>query len=149
MLHFVTDSYKRMPPVGLEIFGPMLRTLAEDTLEIKELLPKMVDIKSEVCNATDTLRDMKMDLRDIKNKFNKAVEGMEEAAKDITMNEAQTLDELESLRMNTQNGSSPSQRRINTGRNKSKGGSYAENGSGRDGAETTRQWEHHKPADDG
>ena len=39
-------------------------------------------------NATDTIRDMKMDLREIKNEFNKAVEGMEEAAKDITMNEA-------------------------------------------------------------
>ena len=97
MLHFVTDSYKRMSPVGLEIFGPMFRTLTEDTLEIKKLLPKMVDIKTEVCNATDTIRNIKMDLREIKNKFNRAVEGMEEAAKDITMNEAQALDELESL----------------------------------------------------
>ena len=44
MLHFVTDFYKRMTPVGLEIFGPMLRTLAEDTLVIKKLLPDFLDI---------------------------------------------------------------------------------------------------------
>ena len=65
-----------MPPVGLEIISPMLRTLSDDSLEIKELLPKIVDIESEVYNETDTIRNMKMDLGQIKNKFNKAEKGI-------------------------------------------------------------------------
>ena len=81
---FVTDSHKRMPPIGLEKFGPLLATLTEDMSRINDILPKILDVKTEVINTADTVRQMKIDVVDLKTKFTNAVSGLDEAARDIT-----------------------------------------------------------------
>ena len=94
----VTDSYKKMPPIGMSMFAPILSNLSEDITKINELLPKILDIKTEVCNTADTVRQMKMDIVDIRNKFKNAVSGMEEATKDMCDTEINVLEELQSFR---------------------------------------------------
>lgn len=94
---FVTDSYKTMPPVGLQVFAPVLTNLSEEIAKINDLLPKILDIKSEVLNTADAVRDIKIDMCDIKTKFASAITGMEEAARDITIND---LKDMEDMRMN-------------------------------------------------
>ena len=97
-IKFVSDSHKRMPPIGLEIFGTLLSNLSEDIFIIKDLLPKIMDIKREVLNSADTVRQLRIDVIDLKKKFVNAVVGLDEAVKDITMNEAVEPPCLESLR---------------------------------------------------
>ena len=94
----VTKSHKKMPPVGLEIFAPILNSLAEDISKINELLPKILDIKSEVVNTADTVRQMKIDVSDLKDKFSTAINGMESAAKDFVVKECDVIEELHSFR---------------------------------------------------
>ena len=94
----VTDSYKKMPPIGMSMFAPILSNLAEDITKINELLPKILDIKTDVCNTADTVRQMKMDIVDIRNKFKNTISGMEEAAKDMHDTEINVLEELQSFR---------------------------------------------------
>ena len=81
---FVSDSYKGMPPVGFEFIAPLIANLSEEVTKINTVLPSILDIKSEVRNTTDTVRQMKVEVRDIGSKFTKAVAGIEEAANDIT-----------------------------------------------------------------
>ena len=95
---FVTMSHKKMPPVGLEIFAPILTNLAEDIMKLNEVIPKILDIKSEVSNTADTVRQMQMDVQDLKKKFTSAVTGMEGAAKDLRENEIEVLDQIHSFR---------------------------------------------------
>lgn len=104
---FVTDTHKRMPPIGLEIFGPMLAGLAEEVTKINELLPKILDMKTEVLNTADTVRQMRSDVCDLKTKFYTAIGGLQEATKDvmeevtreITKNDVDILEDLTSLRL--------------------------------------------------
>ena len=44
-MKFVCSSYKGMPPVGMEMIGPLLINLSSEVGRINELLPKIVDIK--------------------------------------------------------------------------------------------------------
>lgn len=66
---FVSDSYKRMPPLGLEFIAPILTNLSEEITKINNLLPKVTDIKSEVSNTADTVRSMKIQLANFEKKF--------------------------------------------------------------------------------
>ena len=93
----VTGSYKKMPPIGMSMFVPILSNLSEDITKINELLPKILDIKTEVCNTADTVRQMKMDIVDIRNKFKNAVSGMEEATKDMCDTEINVLENYNHL----------------------------------------------------
>ena len=43
---FVANTYKRMPPVGLQFIAPILTHLSEEIIKINEVLPKIGDIKS-------------------------------------------------------------------------------------------------------
>ena len=72
-LKFVTDSYKKMPPIGLEFIAPLIVNLSEEIAKINEILPKIADIKTEVINTADTVRDMKMDITNLKWKLNNNV----------------------------------------------------------------------------
>ena len=100
----VTNSHKKMPPVGLELFAPILNTLAEDINKINELLPKILDIKSEVVNTADTVRQMKIDMCDLKGKFSRAIDGMKEAANDLVVNECNVIDEINTFRQSLNAG---------------------------------------------
>lgn len=91
-VHFVTDSHKMMPPVGMEVLAPILQILVAETNKINEMLPKILDIKSEVVNTADTVREMKIEMTDLRKKFSSAICGMEEVTRDITLNEADILD---------------------------------------------------------
>ena len=94
----VTDSHKCMPPIGFEKLGGMLTHLAEQVSNINELLPKIMDIKTEVQNTADAVRDIKIDMCNLKNKFSNAINGLEEATKDVSIAESTALDDMESLR---------------------------------------------------
>ena len=65
----VADSYKKIPPVGLEFIAPILINLSEEVNKINSLLPGILDIKSTVLNMADTVRDCKVDLVNIKQQM--------------------------------------------------------------------------------
>ena len=110
---FVTTSHKKMTPVGLEMFAPILTNLAEDIMKLNDVTSKILDIKSEVCNTADTVRQMQLDVKDLKKKFTYAVSGMEGAAKNLSDNEVEVLSEIRSFRQSI--GSREINETINTG----------------------------------
>lgn len=66
---YVSDSYKKMPPLGLEFIAPLLTNLSDEVARINTFLPKIVDIRSEVANTADAVRNMKFSLANIENKI--------------------------------------------------------------------------------
>ena len=96
---FVSNTYKGMPPVGLEFIAPTIVKLNEDVNKINETMPKFVDIRTEVINTSDTIRQLRADVLEIKEKFSHAVTGMEAAAKDLTEDESELLKDIRSFRM--------------------------------------------------
>ena len=66
---FVSDSYKRMPPLGLEFISPILTNLSDEIIKINNLLPKITDIKSEITNTADTVRSMKIQISSLEKKI--------------------------------------------------------------------------------
>ena len=95
---FVCNSYKAMPPLGMEMIAPLLLNLTTEINKINELLPKIVDIKSEVLNTADTVRQVCVEMADIKTMFTNAVDGMQAAAGDIANDDANLLQDLHSFR---------------------------------------------------
>ena len=66
-----------MPPIGLEFIAPLLVNLSEEVNKINNALPDILDIKTEVTNTADTLRNLKVDFVNLDRKFSCAVKGME------------------------------------------------------------------------
>ena len=95
---FVCTSYKAMPLLGMEMIAPLLLNLTTEINKINELLPKIVDIKSEVLNTADTVRQVRVEMADIKTMFTNAVDGMQAAAGDIANDDANLLQDLHSFR---------------------------------------------------
>jgi len=95
---FLSNSYKGMPPLGIQMLAPVLINLTTEVSKINECLPKFLDIRSEVLNTADTVRKMNIELIDVKDKFNKAVAGMEEATSNIADEDLNVLGELRSFR---------------------------------------------------
>ena len=81
---FLCNSYKGMPPVGLQFIAPMIINLSEEIAKINDVLPKILDIKSEVTNTADTVRQLRGDVVDLRAKFKSAAAGVQEASDDIT-----------------------------------------------------------------
>ena len=97
---FVSDSYKQMPPVGLEFVASVLTNLASEVAKINEVLPKIVDIKSEVLNTADTVREMAVNMKDLKDNFKNAVVGLQEASDEVSQrDELQLLQDIRSFRL--------------------------------------------------
>ena len=67
---FVSDSYKKLPPVGMEFIAPLLNNLTNEVSKINNVLPKFVDIKSEVNNTADTVRNMSKQMTVFDKKLN-------------------------------------------------------------------------------
>ena len=101
---FVADSHKGMPPVGMEFIAPLLSNLAEEMDKINNILPGIMDIKSEVINTADTVRQLGRDVLDIKGKFSSAVTGMKEAAKDMADDDVNIINNLKSIRRSLAGG---------------------------------------------
>ena len=101
---FVADSYKGMPPVGLEFIAPLLSNLSGEMSKINDILPGILDIKSEVVNMADTVRQLRSDVTDIKGKFTSAVAGMEEATKDIVVDDLDIINGIKSFRKSLTGG---------------------------------------------
>ena len=59
---FLADSYKKLPPVGMEFIAPILANLSEEVSKLNHILPKISDIKTEVINTADTVRSLKTDV---------------------------------------------------------------------------------------
>ena len=100
-IKFVSDSYKQLPPVGIEFIAPMLINLTGEVTKINEILPKILDIKSEVLNTADTVRQMGIDVKTLNDNFNKAVGGLQAATQDVIVNntDLQMLDDVTSFRL--------------------------------------------------
>ena len=92
---FVSGSYKGMPPVGLEFIGPLIVNISEEVTKLNEILPNIVDIKSEMRNTMDVVRELKTKIKEINKKFSSAVAGMEEATNDIAQDDIDILSDLE------------------------------------------------------
>ena len=101
---FLSDSYKGMPPVGLEFIAPLLSNLSEEMTKINDVLPKILDIKTEVTNTADTVRQLRSDVTEIKTKFSSAVAGIQEAADDIMDDDLGIINDLRSFRESLSNG---------------------------------------------
>ena len=97
-IKFVADTYKKMPPLGMELIAPILVNLAEEVARINELLPKILDVKTEVLNSADIVRQMRIDISEIKTNFNQAVNGLKEVSSDIAENDISILEDLRSFR---------------------------------------------------
>ena len=87
-----------MPPMGMSMFAPILSNLADEITKINEMLPKILDIKTVVINTVDTVRQMKIDIVDIGNKFKNVITGMEAASKNMCDTEVKVNEELQSSR---------------------------------------------------
>ena len=96
---FVSDNHKKIPPVGLEFIAPILTNLTGEVECLNELLPKILDIKSEVVNAADTVRQLRVDVDEIKLNFCQAVSGLNEASNDIMENDLEILNDIRSFRL--------------------------------------------------
>ena len=57
---FVSDFYKKRPPVGLEYFNPILNNLWEEVSKINNLQPKILNVQSKVCNTVDSVKNIKL-----------------------------------------------------------------------------------------
>lgn len=93
-IKYVTDSYLKMLPMGLEILAPIPGSLAEEIMKLNETIPKILDIRTDVYNTGETVRKMKQDLTEVKQKFVAAIAGMENGYREITKREISTVDEL-------------------------------------------------------
>ena len=88
---FASDSYKKMPPLGLEFIAPILTTLIEEVTKLNSMLPKFTDLKSEVINTADIMRSLKTDIKVIDSKVNSR----------STVNASTHVDEQRLLPVNT------------------------------------------------
>ena len=104
---FLSDSYKGMPPLGIQMIAPLLINLTTEVSKINECLPKFVDMRSEVINTADTVRKMNIEMTDMKQKFAKAVSGIEEASNSITDDDLDILGEIRSFRRSFGVGGAP------------------------------------------
>ena len=69
-------------------------------------MPKVLDIKSQVINTADTVRQLRNDVIEVKDKFDKAVSGIEEATNDIKEDDLAVLNDIRSFRMSFGDASS-------------------------------------------
>ena len=95
---FVCDSYKVMPPLGMEMIAPLLINLTSEVTKINECLPKVLDIKSEVVNTADTVRQMRVELSEVQKKFSSAISGIQDAADNISQEELSILNNIHTFR---------------------------------------------------
>ena len=95
----VSDNYKKIIPVGLKFIAPILTYLTGEVERLNELLPKILDTKSEVINAADTIRQLHIDVNKIKLNFCQAVCGLNEASNDIIENDLKILNDILSFRL--------------------------------------------------
>ena len=95
---FVANSYKGMPPVDLEFVGPLISNLSDEITKLNEVLSNISDIKCEVRNTTDIVRELKKNINDINKTIASAFAGIEEATKDITQDDIHVLNDLRSFR---------------------------------------------------
>ena len=103
-IKFVADSYKQLPPMGMELLAPIIINLANEVTKINEILPKILDIKTEVLNTADTVREMAVNVKKVNDNFNTAVLGLQAASNDLTGNNdngLQRLEDIESFRLST------------------------------------------------
>ena len=68
-IKFVSDNYKRMPPLGMDCIAPLLIQMGEELLKLNEILPQFADIKCEVLNFGDTIRNVSRDIIEINRKI--------------------------------------------------------------------------------
>ena len=66
---FVSNTYKRAPPIDLEFITPISTNLTEKITKINYFLPKIMNICSEVSNTADTIRNFKSTLVSIDSKI--------------------------------------------------------------------------------
>ena len=81
-----------MSPV--ELFAPILNNLSEEVANINEVFSKILAIKTEGFIAGESVRDIKMDICDIKRKFSSAITGMDNATKDLSFHEITVVDDM-------------------------------------------------------
>ena len=79
---FLCDAYNDMPPVGLEFIAPILVNLSEEVARINELLPKIMDMKTEVINTADSTRDLKIEMSRLKTDINSSLKSFSQNIKD-------------------------------------------------------------------
>ena len=94
---FVCDTYKGMPPVGFEYIAPIITNLCSDISKLNDLLPKILDIKSEVTNTADTVRQLRIDVGDMKMKFGNASDGLQTAS-EVAQDDLEIISDLRSFR---------------------------------------------------
>ena len=97
-----------MPLLGLEKFSPVLSSLTEEIIRLNELVPKILDMKTEIFNTEDTVRQMKLELSNVIKKYISAVTGMEKTSK-VLRRESLTTQDIATLRCNMTTGIRDSQ----------------------------------------
>ena len=96
-VRFVCDTYKGMPPVGFEFIVPIITNLCSEISKLNDFVPKILDIKSEVMNTADTVRQLRLDVNEIKTKFGNAISGLQTASETV-QDDLDIISDLRSFR---------------------------------------------------
>lgn len=91
---FVSDSYKKMPPLGLEFISPVLCNLIEEITKINNILPKIVDIKSQVVNTADIVRNLKNQITGFESKINRKLSSSDDLCRHVRESNFSTLNNV-------------------------------------------------------
>lgn len=79
--------------MDLEMTASLENSLAEEVNKIKEVLPNILDIKSDVCALT-----LRVDVMALSEQLVSAIAGMPEATYNIQEEKRETLDDVVSFR---------------------------------------------------
>ena len=63
---FVCDGYNKMPPNGMESIAVTLSNLGEEVVKINNEIPKFSDVRSEIVNISDMMRNLRIEVANIK-----------------------------------------------------------------------------------
>lgn len=95
---FVANTPRRMPLQGMEMLSLPIINLYEEVSKLSDLLPKILDVKIEVTNTEDTVRQLRADFMHLNGKFSKALEGLECTAMEVKDADIEALSKFISFR---------------------------------------------------
>ena len=72
--------------------------MSTEVSKINEILPKVLDIKTEVSNTADAVRQIRVEMTDVKAMFKNAVDGIKAASREIADEDISVLGDLRTFR---------------------------------------------------
>ena len=80
------------------MIAPLIINLCTEVSKINEILPKVLDIKTEVSNTADAVRQIHVEMTDVKAMFKSAVDGIKAEFSEITDEDISVCGDLRTFR---------------------------------------------------